>query len=43
MLIASPALLAGPFLISGLLKILYDLLLYRGFASIQSDRGTGLG
>ncbi len=36
LLVASPALLAGPFLISGLLKIIYDILLYRGFVSVQS-------
>jgi MFS family permease len=36
-LMASPALLAGPFLISGVLKILYDILLYRGFVSSQSE------
>ncbi len=36
LLMASPALLAGPFLISGFLKIIYDILLYRGFVSIQS-------
>jgi MFS family permease len=36
MLMASPALLAAPFLISGILKICYDLLLYRGFVATQS-------
>ncbi len=30
-LLASPALLSAPFLISGGLKIVYDLLLYRNF------------
>jgi MFS family permease len=42
MLIASPVLLAGPFLISGVLKIIYDLLLYRGFVATQSELGTKL-
>ncbi len=37
LLMASPVLLAGPFLISGVLKIFYDILLYRGFAAIQSE------
>ncbi len=39
MLLASPMLLAGPFLIGGGLKIVYDLLLYRSFASAQRQLG----
>ena len=38
MLLASPTLLAAPFLIGGGLKIVYDLLLYRSFAATQSSR-----
>ncbi len=34
MLIASPAFMAAPFAAAGGLKIIYDLLLYRGFAGI---------
>ena len=36
MLLASPLLMAGPFFIGGGLKIVYDLLLYRGFARTKS-------
>jgi MFS family permease len=36
MLMASPALMAAPFIVSGGLKIIYDLLLYRGFAGVKS-------
>jgi MFS family permease len=36
MLMASPALMAAPFIMAGCLKIIYDLLLYRGFAGIKS-------
>ncbi len=36
MLMASPALMAAPFVVAGGLKIIYDLLLYRGFAGTQS-------
>ena len=34
-LFARPRLISLPFLIAGALKIVYDLLLYRGFASIR--------
>jgi MFS family permease len=40
MLLASPALLAAPFLIGGGLKVIYDLLLYRTFAAAQSGTGA---
>ncbi len=36
MLMASPVLMAAPFVAAGGLKIIYDLLLYRGFAGIKS-------
>ena len=36
MLLASPLLMAGPFFIGGGLKIIYDLMLYRGFARTKS-------
>jgi MFS family permease len=32
---ARPALINGPFLVAGTLKIIYDLLLYRGFVTVQ--------
>jgi MFS family permease len=35
LLLSNPALIGMPFLISGGLKILYDLLLYRGFRSLR--------
>jgi hypothetical protein len=34
-LFARPALINLPFFIAGTLKIVYDLLLYRGFAAVQ--------
>ena len=34
-LYARPSLMSAPFLIAGTLKIIYDLLLYRGFAAVQ--------
>jgi len=34
-LYARPALMSVPFFIAGALKILYDVLLYRGFAAVQ--------
>jgi MFS family permease len=40
MLLACPALLAGPFVIAGGLKIIYDLLLYRNFAAAHSRAGS---
>ena len=40
MLLAFPALLAGPFVIAGGLKIIYDVLLYRSFAATQSRTGS---
>jgi hypothetical protein len=35
LMFARPALINLPFFIAGTLKIIYDLLLYRGFARIQ--------
>jgi hypothetical protein len=35
MLLASPALISVPFFLSGGLKLIYDLLLYRGFKSLK--------
>jgi len=32
---ARPALMSVPFFVAGTLKILYDLLLYRGFAAVR--------
>jgi MFS family permease len=37
---ARPALISLPFLIAGALKIVYDLLLYRGFVSVRPHDGT---
>jgi hypothetical protein len=37
---ARPALMSVPFLIAGTLKILYDLMLYRGFVSVRPRDGT---
>jgi len=34
-LYARPSLMSAPFFIAGTLKIVYDLLLYRGFAAVQ--------
>src|SRR2546430_14935515 len=34
-LYARPSLMSVPFFIGGTLKVLYDLLLYRGFAAVQ--------
>ena len=34
-LFARPALMSAPFFIPGALKIVYDLLLYRGFVSLR--------
>ena len=37
---AQPSLIRVPFFIAGGLKIVYDLLLYRGFAAVQSPEGV---
>jgi len=34
-LYARPSLMSVPFFIAGALKVLYDVLLYRGFAAVQ--------
>jgi MFS family permease len=39
LLLASPALMAGPFFVAGGVKIVYDLLLYRSFATAQPRAG----
>ena len=38
-----PALMSAPFFIAGTLKIVYDLLLYRGFAAVQPPEEAGRG
>jgi hypothetical protein len=35
-MLGNPALLGAPFFISGALKIIYDLALYRGFKSVKT-------
>jgi MFS family permease len=40
MLLACPALLAGPFVIAGGLKIVYDLLLYRDFVRFKAGEAS---
>src|SRR2546427_8200994 len=37
---ARPALMSVPFFVAGTLKILYDLLLYRGFAAVRPPEGA---
>ena len=39
-LLANPALMGGPFLIGGAIKIVYDLLLYRSFRSLKPPEET---
>ena len=39
-LFARPSLINIPFFIAGALKILYDLLLYRGFCNCSAPRGS---
>jgi MFS family permease len=40
---AQPSLMSAPFFIAGTLKIVYDLLLYRGFVAVRPpDEATGL-
>lgn len=39
-LFARPALVGMPFIIAGTLKIIYDLLLYRGFVAVQPPEGA---
>jgi MFS family permease len=41
-LFARPRLINLPFFIAGILKIAYDLLLYRGFVTVQPSRGDGV-
>jgi hypothetical protein len=38
-LVASPAWMGLPFFLAGGIKIVYDLLLYRGFVSLHPDEG----
>jgi MFS family permease len=40
-LLANPALMAGPFVIAGAVKIAYDLLLYRSFRSLKPPEESG--
>jgi MFS family permease len=41
LMFARPSLISLPFFIAGTLKIMYDLLLYRGFATIQPPEEIG--
>jgi hypothetical protein len=41
MLFARPSLINLPFFIAGTLKVAYDLLLYRGFVSVQPPEELG--
>jgi MFS family permease len=41
-LLASPALMSGPFLVAGGIKILYDVLLLRSFAALKPPEEGGV-
>jgi MFS family permease len=38
--LGNPVLLGAPFFVAGLLKIVYDILLYRGFSTLKEELGT---